>query len=121
MCCFPHFINDAHSFHEKAAAFVCQSPAEAGGGQPLARASKCDNVHGWKRPAVEPGDIPHMGHVRKVPFRDGHALRYDLAGPQGTYAIKRSGIGETAYAVKKRTQCQIGFIAENGLSHLPIF
>lgn len=49
---------------------------------------------------MELGNVPHMGHAGEVAFRDGHALRHDLAGPQGADAIKRSGIGETSYAVK---------------------
>jgi len=50
---------------------------------------------------VEPGDVPHMGHMREVVVGNGYALRHDLAGSQGTDAIKRGGVGKTAYAVKK--------------------
>ncbi len=50
---------------------------------------------------MELSDVPHVGHIRKMPLCNGHALRHDLAGPQGADTIKRSGIGETSYAVKK--------------------
>ena len=103
MCRLPHFVNYAYSLHEKAAALVGQPPALTGKREPLARASKCDNVHGRERPAMEPGNGTHMGYVREVPLCDGHTLRHDLTGPQGTDAVKRGGIGKTPYAVKKRT------------------
>ena len=105
MCSLPHFINYPHSLHEKAAAFISQTPALARQGQPLARGAKGDNVHRGEPPAMEPGNISHVDLVREVPLCDGHALRHDLTGPQSADAVKRGGIGETSYAVKKRTQC----------------
>ena len=67
----------------------------------LAGTSKSDNIHGRQLRAVQPGNVAHMNHIREVVPGDGYALRYDLAGPQGADAVKRSGIGETSYAVKK--------------------
>ena len=49
------------------------------------------------------GNVAHMSHVREVAPGDRYALRHDLAGPQRADAIKRGGIGKTAYAVKKGT------------------
>ena len=102
MCRLPHFVNYAYSFHKKAAALIGQPPALTSQREPLARASKGDNIHGRERPAVKPGNIPHMGHVREVALCDRHALRHDLTGPQRTDTVKRSGIGKPPYAVKER-------------------
>ena len=101
MCGLPHFVNYTHSLHKKAATLISQPPALTSQREPLARASKCDNIHGRECPTVEPGNVAHMGHVREVALCDRHALRHDLTGPQRADAVKRSGIGETSYAVKE--------------------
>ena len=105
MCRLPHFIHNAYGLQKEAAAFVRQPPALSADGKPLARASKGHNVYRRERSAVKLGDVPHMDHIRKMPPGNGYALRHDLAGPQGAYAIKRGGIGKAAYAVKERGQC----------------
>ena len=101
MCRLPHFINNSYGLHEKAASLIREAPAQAGQRKPLAGTSKSDNIHGRQLRAVQPGNVAHMNHIREVAPGDGYALRYDLAGPQGADAVKRSGIGETSYAVKK--------------------
>ena len=101
MCRLPHFINTAYGLHEKAAPFIRKPPAQTRQRKPLAGTSKGDNVHRRERSAVKLGNITHMGHIREVPPGDRYALRYDLAGPQGADAVKRSGIRKAPYAVKK--------------------
>ena len=98
-----HFINYSYCFCEQAAPLIGKATALACQRKPLARGAKGDDVYRREPPAVKLGDIAHMGHVREVPLCDGHALRNDLTGPQGADAIKRGGIGETAYAVEQGT------------------